>query len=345
MSAEQLPTSPTNAQQALRLLVVGLTAATIYVCWSLWPPVILAAWTAALARPLLLRLERALKGRSRAAAVLTLLLFLLVLLPLALVTLGVVAGAQELTQAVTAAGSAKDALAAITSGAEVPSFEVPRTFEAALELLRRYGEQGWSLLGVLAGAAASGMVGLLIYFGGAFVFLVDGRAISAWMYQHSPLEPAHLRRFTAAFQETGRGLLVGVGLTSATQGLVATLIYLGLGVPRWWVLGPITGLASMIPLVGSTLVWGPIAAGLFLSAHPIKASILVALGLGLIGSVDNLLRPVFARFGSLKMPTFLLFVSIFGGLVAFGTWGALLGPLVVRLWLEALEIRSAKQHQ
>jgi predicted PurR-regulated permease PerM len=314
MSAEQLPTSPTNAQQALRLLVVGLTAATIYVCWSLWPPVILAAWTAALARPLLLRLERALKGRSRAAAVLTLLLFLLVLLPLA-------------------------------SGAEVPSFEVPRTFEAALELLRRYGEQGWSLLGVLAGAAASGMVGLLIYFGGAFVFLVDGRAISAWMYQHSPLEPAHLRRFTAAFQETGRGLLVGVGLTSATQGLVATLIYLGLGVPRWWVLGPITGLASMIPLVGSTLVWGPIAAGLFLSAHPIKASILVALGLGLIGSVDNLLRPVFARFGSLKMPTFLLFVSIFGGLVAFGTWGALLGPLVVRLWLEALEIRSAKQHQ
>jgi predicted PurR-regulated permease PerM len=38
------------------------------------------------------------------------------------------------------------------------------------------------------------------------------------------------------------------------------------------------------------------------------------------------------------MPTFLLFVALFGGIVAFGTWGAILGPLLVRLWLEAIAL-------
>jgi predicted PurR-regulated permease PerM len=132
---------------------------------------------------------------------------------------------------------------------------------------------------------------------------------------------------------------MGVGLTSATQGLVATLVYLSLGVPRWWVLGPITGLASMIPLVGSALVWAPVMLGLFLTGHPIKGAILVVLGVGVISIVDNLLRPIYARMGALKMPMFLLFVSIFGGLAALGAWGAILGPLIVRLWMEALVLR------
>jgi predicted PurR-regulated permease PerM len=129
-------------------------------------------------------------------------------------------------------------------------------------------------------------------------------------------------------------------LTSATQGFVATLAYLALGVPRWWVLGPITGLVSMIPVVGSALVWAPITFGLFLTHHPIKGFVLAFLGLAVIGTVDNLLRPIYARLGSLRMPTFLLFVSLFGGIVAFGAWGAVLGPLVTRLWIEALALQS-----
>jgi predicted PurR-regulated permease PerM len=137
-------------------------------------------------------------------------------------------------------------------------------------------------------------------------------------------------------------LLVGVGLTSATQGVVATLIYSSLGVPRWWVLGPITGLASIIPVFGSALVWVPIAAGLFLGGHAVKGAVLVVVGSAVISTADNLLQPFYARLGSLKMPTYLLFVTLFGGLIAFGTWGAILGPLIVRLWLEALTLQKGR---
>jgi predicted PurR-regulated permease PerM len=58
-----------------------------------------------------------------------------------------------------------------------------------------------------------------------------------------------------------------------------------------------------------------------------------------ISTVDNVLRPIYARMGALKRPMFLLFISIFGGIAAFGTWGAILGPLIVRLWIEALVLR------
>lgn len=330
-----------STDAALRWTVLLLSALTLALCWPLWPALLLAAWTASLARPLLERFERGLKGRRRAAAALALLLFLVLAVPLALITLGILSGAQDLLASIRESPSTQSALETITSGnVEAPTVSLPRSVPAAVELLQRYGSQGVNVLTNVAGAAAKGFVALLIYFGGAFVFLLDGPAAWAWCRKHSPLRPEHLDRLTAAFHETGRGLLVGVGLTSATQGLVATIVYLSLGIPRWWVLGPITGLATIIPVAGSALVWGPIALGLFVTGSPIKATILLALGLGLISSVDNVLRPVFARMGALKLPVFLMFVSIFGGIATVGPWGALLGPLAVRLWIEAMELRK-----
>jgi predicted PurR-regulated permease PerM len=322
-------------------MIVALSAASIYVCWPLWPSLILAAWTAELARPLLVRLEGRLKGRRRAAAALSLLLFLLLALPLVAVLLGVLSGAQELALLVAQQTSAKSALESIATGtATAPAPQLPNNLATALDLVQRFGAQGADVLQNVAGAAASGLVALFIYFAGAHVFLLYGSDVWAWIKRHVPLDQAHLERFGAAFLETGHGLLIGVGLTSATQGLVATIVYASLGVPRWWVLGPITGLASMIPLVGSALVWAPIALGLFLTHHPIKGIILVVLGVTVISTADNVLRPVYARLGSLRLPTFLLFVSLFGGIAAFGAWGAVLGPLIIRLWIEALSLQS-----
>ncbi|MBI3568406.1 MAG: AI-2E family transporter [Gemmatimonadetes bacterium] len=329
-----------NEGATLRWITAGLAAAALYVCWPLAPALVLAAWTAAIARPLLVRFERGLNGRRRAAAALAMLLFLLVSLPLGLIVVGVVSGAQELWLVVAQSPSVKSALETIaTESAGAPSGQLPTSLSAVVSLVQNYGTQGMSLLSTVAGAATSGLVGLLIYFGGVFVFLLDGAELWRWIERQALLAPQHLARFAAAFQETGRGLLIGVGLTSATQGLVATIIYLSLDVPRWWVLGPITGVASMIPMVGSALVWAPIAVGFFLLGHSVKAGILVVLGLAVIGSVDNVLNPIYARWGALKLPMLLLFVSIFGGLVAFGPWGAILGPLIVRLFTEALELR------
>jgi predicted PurR-regulated permease PerM len=327
----------------LRYVVLALCAGAVFVIWPLWPPLLLAAWTAALTRPLLLRFERGLKGRRRAAAVLSLLIFVVLALPLGLMILGIVSGARELIGALKSSPSATGALQSLLSSSPETTIGPSQSYAQVVALLQRSGAQGFDLLSDVAGAAATGLIGLFIYFGAAYALLVDSAALWDWLERHSPLEVRHLDRLADAFHETGRGLLVGVGLTTATQGLASMIIYFALGVPRAWVLGPITGIASVIPLVGSGLVWGPIAVGLFLTDHTIKGVVLLVLGVGVISVIDNLLRPIYARMGSLKMPMILLFVAVFGGLTAFGTWGALIGPLLVRLAMEALAIANNEE--
>ncbi len=155
------------------------------------------------------------------------------------------------------------------------------------------------------------------------------------MVDHSPLSEKHMEHLKNVFQETGRGLLIGVGLTCLVQGLVAAIAYLCLRIPRWYALGVLTGLCSLIPIVGTAIVWVPITIGLFIRQAYIKACIMIAVGVG-IGSVDNLLRPLFSSLGSLQMSTLLLLLTILGGLEFLGAWGALLGPLIVRLATEAI---------
>jgi predicted PurR-regulated permease PerM len=145
-----------------------------------------------------------------------------------------------------------------------------------------------------------------------------------------------MTRLKNAFLETGRGLLIGVGLTCVVQGLVAAIAYLCLQIPRWYALGVLTGLCSLIPILGTAIVWIPITIGLFIQQAHLKAIIMIVVGVVAIGSVDNLLRPVFSKVGSLQMSTLLLLLTIFGGLELLGAWGALLGPLIVRLATEAI---------
>lgn len=330
-------TEPTPRLTPLTWLTLALVAASTLVFLPLWPPLVLAMWTAGLTKPMLLRFQKGLRGRQRAAAVLSLLLFIVVALPVSLLVVGVVAGAKELLAMVQASSSARSALEGILSSPDSPTV-LPSSLTDVTNLVKRSGMEGFDLLSTIAGAAAAALIGLFIYFGGAYALLVDGEGLWTWVKRNAPFSPKVAQRLGAAFHETGRGLLVGVGLTTLTQGLVATIIYASLGVPRAWVLGPITGVASVIPFVGTAIIWGPIALGLFLTGRPGRGIILIVLGVAIIGSVDNLLRPLFARWGALQMPTFLVFVSVFGGLATFGTWGALLGPLVVRLTMEAVEL-------
>src|SRR5688572_843809 len=101
---------PANRAAILRWILIGLTAAALYVCWPLWPALVLAAWTAGLANPMLSRVERFLKGRRRAVAAFSLLLFLRVALPLASLLLGVISGVHELAQLLSRQPSVKAAL-------------------------------------------------------------------------------------------------------------------------------------------------------------------------------------------------------------------------------------------
>ena len=334
--------SPPRQGTAFRwvTLVLALLAAAAFL--PLWAPLVLAAWLAHMVRPLFTKLAKATKGQHRAAGGLVVALVMLILAPLSLAIASLAAGAVDLGRLVLASKGAKSALVAVAAGGDPGAGNTDLSALASPEklmpLLQEHGPQALKIVSGVLGAAAAGSLSLFVFLYAFYVFLVDGPSYTEWLEKHAPVEVAHTQRLVSAFYETGRGLFVGVGLTGLAQGVVATITYVALGVPRALVLGLLTCVASVIPTVGTTLVWIPVAAGLALAGKPISGAILAGVGLLVIGSVDNLLRPVFSRFGKLDLSNFVLVVSIFGGLAMFGGWGLFLGPLFVRLAKEALTL-------
>ncbi len=303
-------------------------------------PVVFAAWAAMIARPALDRLAAAMGGRSGAAAVLVIGFIVFVAAIASLLVFAVVSGSSELWALVIQSPSAQAAVEAIVSPGKEPTgeaFKMPSSIAELTPYISGHSSDAFRVIGGLASVAAKSIIGSIIFFFGTWTFLVDGPRAWAWAQLHLPLAPNHLRRMGAAFNETGRGILIGVGLTNASQALVAIIVYLSLGVPRAVVLGLLTGISGFVPLAGTSIVWIPVSAGLYFTGNPAKAVVMVAFGL-VISTMDNVLRPIFARYGKLDLPVFLLFVSVFGGLAVWGVFGAILGPLVTRLAIEALAL-------
>ena len=203
-------------------------------------------------------------------------------------------------------------------------------------LVMTQGGRAWAIAQQVAGTAARGVIGLVILVAGTYTILVDGDHWYAWIEQHAPISAPIVRRFANAFAETGRGLLIGVVGAGLAQAIVATVVFVLTGVPQPFALGLLTLLVSVVPAVGTSIVWLPVAAGLALTGRTAAATVLVIAGVAVIGTIDNVVRPYLARRGHLQLPTFVVLVAMFSGGIAMGPWGLLIAPLVVRLAKEAL---------
>jgi predicted PurR-regulated permease PerM len=321
-------------QRTIAIVTLVLLFAACVTFWPLVTPIVLAAWGAHLARPIYARLSRGLRGSTRAAALLTVILVVLLAAPVVLAVLTLVPATQTLIEQLRSAHGGKGALQALVSGGGSTGTSAGDLWG----LVREYGARASSILLAAAGASAAGIVALFVFFATFFAFLTEGGAAFAWFEGRAPLDAPALRRLAGAFHQAGRGLLVGTGLTALAQGVLAGVIYAALGVPRAVLLGLLTVIGALIPMTGTAIVWLPVAAGLALTGHVVKAIILIVLGVFVVGTVDNVVRPWLADRANVGLPTMVVLVAIFGGLATFGAWGIVLGPLVVRLAVEALEI-------
>ena len=326
-----------NGHLALAI-AVGLTAImAIKALLPLWLPLLLAAWFAHLARSLSDKLAERLRGRSRAAALVVVLLVLGVLTPLVVVVLSLASDAGRLFDRIVASDSASAALQSFIAQEGGSDWRELLTAnpERLFVMVRENGASALAIASNVAGATLAGILGIVVFVAGFYVFLVDGPRFGAWLERNLPLTPPQFRGFANAFHETGRGLVLGVGLTALAQGMIACVGYLVADVPHALVLGLLTAAAALFPSVGTALVWIPAAAVLSMSGRFTDAIIVLVVGC-IAGGVDNFLRPALSRFGRLRVPTFVLFCAMLGGLVAFGAAGLLLGPLFVRLAMEGL---------
>lgn len=311
-------------------LVLAVLAASAFVLWPFVSWILIALWAAVLIRPAHARLAARLGGRPRLAAMLTTLALVLFVTPLIVLLASLADDAVELVRRVLAT----DRVQALLGQAPAR----PGGGGGLLGLAISQGGRAWTLAQGVAGTAAHAVLGLLIAIWGIDVVLVDGARWSAWLEAHAPIAPEAFRRLAGATIETGRGLFFGILGAGLAQAVVATAFYVGLGVPQALALGALTLACSIIPAIGTAMVWVPVALALWLGDRPTAAIVMAAGGVLVIGTIDNFVRPYLARKGRLQLPTFVVALAMFGGIAALGARGLLLGPLILRLAKEVLAI-------
>jgi predicted PurR-regulated permease PerM len=157
----------------------------------------------------------------------------------------------------------------------------------------------------------------------------------------SPLDPKHTRSLLAEFQRVGRMTVLGTVLTGLAQGALAAMGFWITGVPHPVFFGIATALASLIPAVGTLLIWVSAGVFLFASGHPGKAVIELVWGaVFVVGLCDYLIRPRLV--GDAAMPALLVFVALFGGLKVLGLSGLIVGPVVMALAVTVLRLYSTE---
>ncbi len=330
------PLATPEQRRALAVLTGALGLLSLVATRPLLPPLVVGAWFAGLASPWIARLARRFGHRQRLAGLATLVLVVALLAPLLLL----VAPLVSLT------GDALATLRQAASGGSLGHWIGPGPVGARDLSQRLWGATRDLVPGVTAiasrtlAAVSTGVLQALTLVASAYVFSAHGASIVAVVRRGSPLAPAHFDRLLAESLRVARALLVGGLLTAVAQGLVAFAVYVALGVANAPGLAALTALASMVPAVGSALVWLPLCALLVGAGRHREALVLAACGVGLIGTVDNVLRPMLARLGAREVHPLLLFVGVIGGISTLGPWGLVLGPLVLSLFVGAYRLRA-----
>jgi predicted PurR-regulated permease PerM len=165
-----------------------------------------------------------------------------------------------------------------------------------------------------------------------FFFLRDGhRLIAAIMYA-LPLGSEREHHLLEKFADVSRATIKGTLVVGLVQGTLGGLLFwiLGLKAAVFW--GVIMTLLSLLPAVGSALIWGPAAIILFATGQIVKGIILLAAGILVIGLVDNFLRPTLVGRDT-QIPDYLILLATLGGLTVFGLSGFVIGPIIAALFL------------
>jgi predicted PurR-regulated permease PerM len=181
------------------------------------------------------------------------------------------------------------------------------------------------------------MIGLLVTFYLLFFFLRDRHAALLWVRSIAPLSVAEMDRLYLRVADTIYATIYGTLAIAGVQGLLGGLMFwwLGLSAPLLW--GVVMALLAVVPLLGAFIVWIPAALFLALEGSWGKALILVVWGGAIVGTIDNLLRPILVG-QRLKLHTVFAFMSVVGGLMLFGPAGLVLGPAVLTVTNVLLEI-------
>ncbi|MGE4304937.1 MAG: AI-2E family transporter [Novosphingobium sp.] len=210
------------------------------------------------------------------------------------------------------------------------------------QLLRAIADRLGSWSAGLLQDSLLGILTLLMTFYFLFYFLRDRDRILGSARLLVPLEPGEFDALAETVSRTIYASVYGTIAVAALQGLLAGLMFWWLGLPSPVFWGVIMGLLAIVPFLGAFVVWVPVAIVLAINGQIGSAAMLTAWGLIVVGLIDNVAYPILVG-KQLAMHSMVSFIAIVGGLLLFGTYGIVLGPIVVASALCLLKIRRERE--
>ncbi len=184
--------------------------------------------------------------------------------------------------------------------------------------------------------------GVMLYM--VFFLLRDGTDIGRRVRRALPMDEEHKRLLLNKFTTVVRATVKGNIAVALVQGVLGGLIFWFLGIDGVVLWGALMAFLSLLPAIGASLVWIPVAVYFLMVGAIWKCVILVAFCGGVIGLVDNLLRPLLVGKDT-KMPDWVVLISTLGGMELFGITGFVIGPLVAALFMASWDIFAREQNE
>jgi predicted PurR-regulated permease PerM len=332
------------------IFLFALTAFALYLCYILFEPflypLLSAVVIAVVFHPVHARMLLLIRNQSTAALLSTVLVVAIIIVP------AIIIGA-ALFKEITNLGSYLDARST-ESGGPIPY--LMHLIERPLAWAGQYVDVSqinvWAWLkgrldqigaalaaqgGIILGNITSFIINAVITLFTLFFFFREGKTMRRRLAAVLPLTNHQIEQLFTGIENTIIATVYGGIVVAAVQGgLVGLALWVfGIHSPLLW--GLVASAFALLPLVGTAVVWVPAALYLILSGHWVQGLILIGWGAGIVGTVDNFLRPYLIS-GRVRMHTLLIFFSVFGGVQAFGFLGLFVGPVILAVTITLLGI-------
>ncbi len=299
----------------------------------------------------LLRLFR--RKPTRSAAIMTALVFLIIVIPATLLVGTLV---KEVTHTQQVISEWSDTQPAVTLDRVMKSPWVEPVVTRLQDLVKAYDVdlkaaaiQGARrltsfLLDALRGAvvqAAFLLVQLMLILISLFFLYRDGQKLTKAFLLTLPIPENRKAHIHGTVESLVSAVVIGVLVTATLQGLLAGLGYWFVGLPSPALLGTLSAICALIPVVGSAVVWVPAVAYLLISGDKVHGFVLLGWCILVVGAVDNFVRPLLIS-GRSGLSFTLMALGGIGGLAAFGFFGLVAGPVIIAVFMLVLEMYQSE---
>ncbi|USH02047.1 AI-2E family transporter [Grimontia kaedaensis] len=339
--------------------LIGALLLAAYACYMLIAPyigsIVLAFIVSLLFFPLHEKIENKLPSHPNVAAALSCtLLTVIIIIPMIFVAAAILSqgvtfftGAYEwLTQGgakeILAAPIVKTGLALVDKWLPTDSINPQELVAKAASTLSSMSSQMLGMSSKILGDVTGVFVNFLLMLFVLFFLLRDHDKIINMLRHVSPLSRSQEDTLLDEAEKVAKSAVLGSFLTALAQGVVGGFaMWLAGFAGLFW--GTMMAFASFIPVVGTALIWMPAAAYLLLIGQWEWAAFLAGWGVIVVGSVDNILRPLLMQ-GNSGMNTLLIFFSLIGGLHVYGLMGLIYGPIIFSLTLVLFRMYETEFH-